>query len=42
MLPSFDAVADLFGVKPLVVAIVPVEVEENDFWWYYPSHIKDI
>ena len=40
MLPSFEAVEDLFGIKPLIVPLTPLAHEENDFWWYYPTEIK--
>lgn len=41
MLTSFAAVEDLFGVRPLIVPTVPLNLEENDFWWYYPESLKN-
>jgi hypothetical protein len=40
VLPSFDAVSDFFGVKPLIVPLVPIEEEDDPHAWYYPYDLK--
>lgn len=37
ILPSFFKLAEIFGVKPLVVPATPMEYENNLFWWYYKN-----
>jgi hypothetical protein len=41
LLPSFRAVADTYGVKPLIVRLVPGESEEDIHWRQYPFSIKE-
>ena len=41
ILPAIQAVIDMTGVKPLIVPIAPIELEELDgYWLYYPSSTK--
>lgn len=41
LLPSYKEVFDIFGVKPLIVRLVPEESEEDIYWRYYPELMKD-
>ncbi len=40
-LPSFFACWKMFGVKPLIVALEPTDIEGDHFWLSYPHHIKE-
>lgn len=42
ILPIFKKVTKIFGVKPLIVPIVPIECEADMYWWYYPSFVEEI
>lgn len=39
-LPTFKEVTDRFGVKPLIVPLVPRENEEDVYWRYYPISLQ--
>jgi len=41
LLPAFEFVYKEFGLKPLIVPLVPREDEDNKCWWCYPEHIKN-
>ncbi len=40
LIPSFEFVKEKFGLKPLIVRLIPENEEENKYWWYYPEFIK--
>ena len=41
-LPAFDKIVKKFGIKPLIVAIAPTEIEGSKFWNSYPHQIEDM
>lgn len=38
--PSFRKLEEMFGVKPLIVPVTPVDSEDDFFWWAYPEGAK--
>jgi hypothetical protein len=40
VLPAFESIVELFGVKPLIVPIVPLDEEVDICWWCYPDYIE--
>jgi hypothetical protein len=41
VLPAFKKVEILFGIKPLIVSLAPVNEASNEYWWCYPEFIKN-
>lgn len=41
-LPAFHATVARFGVKPLIVRLLPPETETDLYWWCYPASLKPI
>lgn len=41
-IPAFEKVEKLFGIKPLIVALNPTDIEGSDFWNSYPQQIEDV
>jgi hypothetical protein len=41
-LPAFLDVIDKTGVKPLIVALEPTEIETDEFWMYHPPIFYDL
>jgi hypothetical protein len=41
VLPSFKKLEKIFGVKPLIVPIVPLEDENCLYWWCYPRKVEE-
>ncbi len=39
-LPSFKKVAEIFGVKPLIVPLLPQENEKNNLWFSYDDDVQ--
>jgi hypothetical protein len=39
-LPAFQEIVDRFGVKPLIVPIIPVDEVENPYWFCYAGAIE--
>lgn len=39
--PNFKKVHDFFGLKPLIVRMVPSEKENDLYWRYYPQSTRD-
>ncbi len=39
-LPAFFEVYEKTGVKPLIIALNPTEIEEDDFWMSYPHELE--
>ncbi len=39
-LPAFIEVSEHFGLKPLIVALEPTHIEEDDFWISHPHFLK--
>lgn len=39
VLPAFNAVCETFGVKPLIVRIMPKSSEYSRYWNMYPAHL---
>lgn len=42
VIPSFRIVKDVFGVPPIIVRTVPKEVEDEFYWCYYDTRIRDL
>jgi hypothetical protein len=42
LLPTFEQVWNLTGVKPLIVPIPPMDMENEDFWYQHLSKTKDL
>lgn len=42
VLPSFNKLSEMFGVKPLIVPVVPVEEETDQYWWCFPKEVEKI
>lgn len=42
VIPNFNKIRDIFGVKPLIVQTVPSEIECDPFLWYYPKEAEKI
>jgi hypothetical protein len=40
MLPSFKKLEELYGIKPLIVPLLPLEFEKNEGWLAYPEHLE--
>jgi len=40
IIPSFKKLEEIFGIKPLVVPLTPVESEDDLYWWCYPCSTK--
>jgi hypothetical protein len=40
VLPSFNKIEQMFGLKPLIVPLTPISDENNLYWWCYPEHTK--
>lgn len=41
VLPTIEKLQRLFGVKPLISPLLPLESEESDIWHSYPSHLLE-
>jgi hypothetical protein len=41
VLPAFEEISNLFGIKPLVVALEPTEIEGESFWVCHPEATLD-
>jgi hypothetical protein len=41
-IPSFEKVTKMFGVKPLIVPLLPHEHEKSDMWFMYDDKTKKI
>ncbi len=42
VMPSFKKLEKMFGVRPLIVPIVPLEDENCLYWWCYPKKVGEI
>lgn len=42
VLPAIEHVMNLTGVKPLIVPIGPLDMDDDDYWFYYQSDIKSL
>ncbi len=42
VIPAFKFIQEKFGVKPLIVPLIPRDEETNKYWWYYPESIKNL
>ncbi|MDO8552183.1 MAG: hypothetical protein Q7S01_01485 [bacterium] len=40
VIPAFDKLVEMFGVRPLIVHLAPRETDEDPFWEYYDKRIK--
>jgi hypothetical protein len=40
--PAFRRAQNLFGVKPLIVALEPTDIEGDEFWRSYPPEIRQL
>jgi hypothetical protein len=40
--PTFNKIYKIFGMKPLVVRLIPSGEESNLYWWCYPASIKKL
>ncbi len=41
IVPAMSFLKEKFGIKPLIVRLLPKESEEDSFWCYYHKKIKD-
>ncbi len=41
-IPAFKKIEKVFGIKPLIVALNPTEIEGVDFWNSYPPQVEDM
>ena len=41
-LPSFKKTIEIFGVKPLIVPLLPHEHEKSDLWFSYDEKVQKI
>ncbi len=39
-LPSFEKVIQLFGVRPLIVPLLPIEYEKSNAWFAYDEKVQ--
>lgn len=39
--PSFKKAEELFGVRPLIYPLLPIEFEEDTYWYSYPENLHD-
>lgn len=37
ILPAFEKIINLTGVKPLIVPIEPTDIESDEYWYYYDN-----
>lgn len=42
VIPSFNKVKELYGVKPLIVPLEPLDHEIDKYWWCFPQKEKKI
>ncbi len=42
LLPTYRSIVADFGVRPLIVRLVPAETEEDVYWRYYPEEYKTV
>jgi len=42
VIPSFNRIQKIFGVKPLIFPLNPIKSEELSSWYYYPNKIREI
>ena len=42
ILPAIESVMNLTGVKPLIVPIGPLDMDNDNYWFYYNSDVKSI
>ncbi|MEQ1635965.1 MAG: hypothetical protein ABL903_04685 [Methylococcales bacterium] len=40
VLPAFQEIVDTYGIKPLIVHSDTHELEGDDYWQYYPEHLR--
>lgn len=40
ILPAFEKVVRLTGIKPLIVPLSPIDLENDSFWYYHSPNIK--
>ncbi len=40
-MPSFERVVKHFGVRPLIVPLLPLDHERSNHWLYYPASVKE-
>jgi len=40
VLPSLKKLQKIFGIKPLIVPLAPIEDENYLYWWCYPESVK--
>ena len=42
VVPSFERLEALFGIRPLIVPVTPIDSEDDFFWWTYPEHTLEL
>ena len=42
ILPAIEYVFSTTGFKPLIVPIEPIDIEMDEYWYYYSNSVKDI
>lgn len=40
IMPAFEHVRKEFGMKPLIVPLIPRKEEDSKYWWCYPTFVK--
>lgn len=41
VIPAVKELERIFGVKPLIVPLLPIEDENDPYWSYYPEILKN-
>jgi len=42
VMPAITEIENVFGIKPIIVPLLPIENEENLHWWCYPYKLKNV
>lgn len=42
VIPNFKKIYKKFGIKPLIVPLVPIEKETDIYWWCYPEKVNKL
>lgn len=40
VVPSFEKLESMFGIRPLIVPVTPVDSEDDFLWWTYPERTE--
>jgi len=39
--PGFKKAEEIFGLRPLIYPLLPIEFEKDVYWYSYPSHLQE-